>query len=180
VRSSNPVLVPLTRKSRKATPCERVEVDAFPFRIGREARLGATPWKTKRGERRQGVALPNNDLYLEKVGRAQFISREHAQIEERGDGTFYVVDRGSICGTTVGTTFVGGISIGGECALKDGDVVTLGPARSPYRYRFDAQGAVSDGPHYSRRRRSCISSAWLGVAAILVAMFTIVFHGFML
>lgn len=86
-------------------------------------------------ERRTGTMTPNNDLYLFNVGRKMFISREHMQIERCGD-VFEVVDRGSFCGTTVDGNLVGGENRGGRCTVRDGSVIVLGTAASPYAYRL--------------------------------------------
>ena len=176
-----PMLVPLTRRTRKAALTDRIALDAFPFRIGREARLCMTPWHMKHGERREGTALPNNDLYLEPVGRAHYISREHVQIERRADGSYWAVDRGSICGTTVGNRFVGGTGTGGSCLLADGDELILGSSRSPYRFRFTVRAEESAWPAgFGKRGSRRVSHALLGVAALIVVAMTIVVHGFML
>ena len=180
VNRSTPLLIPLSRKSRKACPCERIELRELPFRIGRETRLYSSPWHMKHGERRKGLAAPNNDLYLEQVGKAHYISREHAQIERRDDGSYYVVDRSSICGTTVGGTFVGGTGLGGECLLQDGDTVILGPPRSPYRFRFNTCSDPAHVKAHRSRRHHRGSQAWLGILAAVVSIASIIVHGFML
>ncbi|MDP6630330.1 MAG: FHA domain-containing protein [Kiritimatiellia bacterium] len=176
-----PTLTPLNRKTRRAAPYAHIEIREFPFRIGRESRLQLQAWKMPRWERRQDLALPNNDLCLEQVGKGQFISREHLQIEERDDGTFLVVDRGSICGTTVGDTFVGGGGQGGSCRLRDGDTLVLGPPHSCYRFRFELQPLQHGKRTANRRHRHAVNSGlWLGLLTVITAAATVAVHGFML
>ncbi len=177
---TTPTLTPLNRRTRRATPCPRVAIREFPFRIGRESRLGHQPWKVGHRERRQGTSLPNNDLYLENVGKGIFVSREHLQIERHDDGSFCVVDRGSICGTTVGGKFFGGAGQGGTCQLNDGDTVILGPAYSDYRFRFSLQ--TPSRRRQTHRRFHCVANRgfWLGLLGLITVIATVAVHGFML
>jgi len=153
----------------------------FPFRIGRESRLDVHPWKMSGDERRSGLALPNNDLYLDQLGKGHFISREHLQIEQGEGNAFLVVDRGSICGTTVGDTFVGGMGKGGMCRMQDGDTLIIGPAHSHIRFRFEMKPAHRHKSAAHRRyQRMAGSTLWLAVLAVVTVIATVAVHGFML
>src|SRR5260221_8232070 len=80
-----------------------VRIGQFPFKIGRE---GRSPSPLARLadiiERRLGAAPESNDLYLlESPFSAEHqISPAHCSIELVG-GEFFLVDRGSVCGSTV-------------------------------------------------------------------------------
>jgi predicted component of type VI protein secretion system len=90
-------------------------------------------------ERRRTGAPPNNDVYLLDTTEKLQISREHFQIEQRADGSFELVDRGSACGTRVGNRAIFDGDKGGRCELKPGDSITLGINSSPYVFRFVVQ-----------------------------------------
>lgn len=91
-----------------------------------------------RAERRKpGASPPNNDLYLPDREEPLNVSREHFHIEPDGSG-FVLVDRQSTCGTLVEGTRVGGQNNGGTVPLRDGDVIIVGTARSPYVFKFRA------------------------------------------
>jgi len=181
VKQSTPALVPLTRKSRKAFPFTCIEMHGFPFLVGRESRGLGTSGSLEHGENRRGSSCPNNDCYLEHAGRGRFISREHFQIEKRANGAFYLIDRGSICGTTVAKAFIGGAGIGGECELKHGDEIILGSSRSPYRFRFAAQGSRrATRTRRLERHHNSAGNLWLGAVALVVGTLSVVVHGFML
>jgi hypothetical protein len=108
----------------------------MPFRIGRESRVKKVNGRVERIERpKLDDREPNNDLYLVDRGHLLNISREHLRIELVGDA-FYLVDRGSACGTKVNGEPVGGDDQGGRTILKDGDIITIGTMESPYRFRF--------------------------------------------
>lgn len=120
----------------------------LPFRIGRESRVKKVNGRIERIERpKLDDREPNNDLYLVDRGHLLNISREHLLIEVDGE-SFYLVDRGSACGTKVNGEPVGGEDQGGRSILKDGDIITIGTMESPYRFRFlDLRGfmiATSD------------------------------------
>ena len=108
----------------------------LPFRVGRESRVKKVNGRIERIERpKLDDREPNNDLYLVDRGHLLNISREHLRIEIDGDA-FYLVDRGSACGTKVNGEAVGGDDQGGRTLLNDGDIITIGTTESPYRFRF--------------------------------------------
>ncbi|HEC16479.1 MAG TPA: FHA domain-containing protein [Sedimenticola sp.] len=136
----NPVLVALTPEAEASIGGERLVLDHFPFRIGRESRIEMVSGMPRLAERRRsGDPNPNNDLYLQDRGRMLNVSRQHLQIERDGDGGYRVLDRGSACGTLVGSNKIGGHDAGGECPLKDGDLLVIGTSESPFVFRFVLQ-----------------------------------------
>lgn len=114
----------LTKEAEAALGGARqVELTTFPFKVGRE---------TKSSDR-----SAHNDLYLveRESGHSLHISGEHFSIE-CVDGEFYLVDRGSACGTIVAGRRIGGNRKGGRTLLRDGDELTVGTNHSRYIYRF--------------------------------------------
>jgi pSer/pThr/pTyr-binding forkhead associated (FHA) protein len=71
------------------------------------------------------------------------ISREHFSIELVG-GEFFVVDRGSACGTIVGGTRLGGALQGGRTGLRHGDQIKVGTEESPYIFQFEVVSHDAD------------------------------------
>lgn len=138
-------LVALTNEARHALGGRAdVWMDRFPFRFGRESR--SSPSDTSHHvELRLGTAPEVNDLYLIEPPWTDLfeISREHFAIAYE-HGQFWLVDRGSACGTIVAGTQVGGRRAGGRAALREIDTIVVGNADSPYSFRFEAvSGAVS-------------------------------------
>ena len=131
-----PLLRALTPETQDAIEADEVEICAFPFRVGRESRSGKGLGLFRFRKRRSEATPPNNDLYMTDFGKRLSISREHFQIEQREDGSFELVDRGSMCGTIVDGEVVGGQSRGGRCLLEDGDVIVVGKSKSPYLFKF--------------------------------------------
>jgi hypothetical protein len=129
-------LIPLTDKARCAAFEKNIPIGQYPFRVGRECRIHIKDGNEISAERRRTGAAPNNDLYLQDSAEKMQISREHFQIEQRADGGFDLVDRGSACGTRVGNKTIRG---GGRCELKQGDTITIGIQSSPYVFRFVVQ-----------------------------------------
>jgi len=135
------VLQTETQDAAEAVPQQQlfdgmVCIRRMPFRIGRESRVKKVNGRFERIERpKLDDREPNNDLYLVDRGHLLNISREHLRIELVGDA-FYLVDRGSACGTKVNDEPVGGDDQGGRTILKDGDIITIGTMESPYRFRF--------------------------------------------
>lgn len=83
-----------------------------------------------------GAAPRVNDLYLrEESSGSLYISGEHFAIE-CVDNQFFLVDRGSACGTIVAGRRVGGDRTGGRTELRDGDEVIVGTGRSRYVFQF--------------------------------------------
>jgi hypothetical protein len=133
---STPVLVPLTPEAREAARRDTIALDHFPFRVGRESRLGVHHGALQVMERRKQAEDPSNDLYLLDTGKVLNISRQHFQIEQSTNGTYELVDRGSACGTIVGNQVLGGHDAGGRATLEDGNVIVVGTSASPYVYKF--------------------------------------------
>lgn len=134
-------LLALTPEAVEAVPLPQIEDDLilmhhFPYKVGRESRVKQIDGRLERVERpKKDDSEPNNDLYLVDRGHLLNISREHFQIEQR-DGAFYLVDRGSACGTKIGRESVGGDDTGGAQLLNDGDIIAIGAKSTPYVYRF--------------------------------------------
>ena len=63
------------------------------------------------------------------------VSREHFQIERRGSA-YYLVDRGSACGTLLEGIVIGGDRTGGEQLLANGDVIIVGTSESRHVFKF--------------------------------------------
>ena len=134
--AATPVLQPLTSEARKSIQGDEIILDKSPFRVGRECRVRMVDGSLHVIERRKTHDPPNNDLYLLDGGRRLNVSREHFQIEQKEDGTYELLDRGSACGTIVGKQVVGGSDKGGRGLLKDGDVIVVGTSESPIMFRF--------------------------------------------
>lgn len=64
------------------------------------------------------------------------IATEHFLIDRVGD-QFFVVDRGSVCGTIVAGKQIGGSRTGGQTELRHGDVIMVGTSISEYAFRFE-------------------------------------------
>ena len=136
------VLKPMTKEAFKAIPPNYhndglTGIMKFPFRIGRETRVQKVKGELVRLERskRKNGKEPTNDLYLMDHGQKFNISRKHLKIE-LVDGEYHIVDRGSVCGTTVKGENIGGDKQPGRAVLKDGDVVSIGCSSTPYVYEF--------------------------------------------
>ena len=115
-----------------------VGIHRFPFRVGRESRGKMVEGVFHRVERpRLGDSAPNNDLYLVDGGEPLQISREHFRIERTASG-YQLVDRGSVCGTSVAGEWFGSEEKGGTVPLRDGDEIRVGVDPTPFRYTFIA------------------------------------------
>jgi pSer/pThr/pTyr-binding forkhead associated (FHA) protein len=108
----------------------------FPFRMGRESRVEQVGRKAAHSERNKiSLGKPNNDIYLMDLGQYLQISRQHIQIDKTENG-FLLIDRESACGTIVNTIKIGSEDRGGNCELKDGDIIKIGSKKSPYEFQF--------------------------------------------
>ncbi|MEM7404419.1 MAG: FHA domain-containing protein [Pseudomonadota bacterium] len=114
------------------------DLPRFPVRIGREsrARESLLTRLLHLTERRTLNARPNNDLYLIDKGPVLHISREHFSILWE-DGQFLIVDRGSACGTVVGSEYIGQEQSNDEAVLEPGHTLIVGSPDSPMAFRFD-------------------------------------------
>jgi pSer/pThr/pTyr-binding forkhead associated (FHA) protein len=129
------LLVPLTPESRAALGAPQVEIERFPYRVGRESRGTQRTADGFVSERRNPGSRPSNDLYLVEHDEPMNVSRAHFLIERDGAG-YVLVDRESTCGTIVEGELVGGGTRGGTVALHDGDVIIVGTSNSPYAFKF--------------------------------------------
>ncbi len=136
------MLKALTPEAIGATPSTYIDGDliaimSFPFRVGRESRVAMVKGHLEIIERpkKDIGGKPNNDLYLVDRGHLLNISREHFQIELR-EGEYYLVDRGSACGTKLQDSSLGGEDSGGAVKLQDGDVIGVGAKSTPYLFQF--------------------------------------------
>lgn len=136
------MLKALTPEAVEATPAIDIDGDliviySFPFRVGRESRVAQINGRLEPIDRpkKDINSKPNNDLYLIDRGHLLNISREHFQIERR-EGEYYLVDRGSACGTKLHGTALGGDDKGGTIKITDGDVIGVGAKATPYLFKF--------------------------------------------
>lgn len=131
-------LVAVTKEAKRALGYQAdVHIATFPFKVGRESRV-TNPATPPQVEQRLGIAPQLNDIYLAEPPWADLlhISREHFSIERTGD-QFFLVDRGSVCGTIVAGQQIGGSRAGGRTEIEDGDLIIVGTSSSAYVFRFD-------------------------------------------
>ena len=132
--SDSVYLKALTPEARSAIGGPYYQIVRFPFRVGRECRLGF--WATNSDDaRRKPNSIPNNDLYIFEPGTVFNVSREHFTIDIRG-GAYVLMDRGSSCGTLVEGDHVGEKKKGGWRRLEDNDVIIVGSSESRYIFKF--------------------------------------------
>jgi hypothetical protein len=142
---SEATLVAVTDEAARALGGTReLRVTQFPFKVGRERRSYLVNDRPPVGvpQRRRGEAPPLNDVYLlAEASGGLHISGAHFAIE-CVDDRFFLVDRGSACGTMVAGNIIGGNRKGGRTELRDGDEVIVGNGRSRFifRFRFAATG----------------------------------------
>ena len=139
--TSNAVLLPLTKEATSAIvkgSCnnELITISTFPFRVGRESRLG----KNEKGlflklRIIKNNAKPNNDIYLLNESKHLQISKEHFQIE-KDNNKYTLKDRGSTKGTTINGITYGGKKESFEHSLNDGDIILIGDKTSLFKYQF--------------------------------------------
>lgn len=130
-------LVALTEEAEHALGGAReLLLTAFPVRFGRERRT-FEPGAPVAEDIRHGSAPQLNDVYLYELpdSTSLHISGAHFAIEQVDD-RFFVVDRGSACGTIVAGERVGGKRAGGRGELHHGDEIVVGTSRSRYIFRF--------------------------------------------
>ena len=134
-------LVPVTDEARTAIGNRSdVRVTEFPFRVGRESRVGRFERLKEEVERRLGGLAPVNHLYLIEPSSNPFhVSREHFEIHHL-DGQFVLVDRESACGTGVGVVRVGSDRRERRAVVRDSDLIVVGAANSPFVFRFQVEG----------------------------------------
>lgn len=134
------VLLPLTQEASSTLIQEHeknvIPIMKFPFRVGRESRVG----ENERGlflklRLKKTESRPNNDLYLIDNGSTLQVSKEHFEIQKTNN--FYLLkDRGSTLGTTINDITYGGNNEETEQVLNDGDIVKIGSKNSLYKFQF--------------------------------------------
>lgn len=116
-------LVPLTRETERAISRAGLNIDSFPFRIGRTQTAGETS------------AFDWNDLAFADTPPFN-LSRNHFVIERTEQGLL-VRDRGSLHGTMVNGERIGGLKGKSSAILSPGaNEVVAGNDDSPYRFRL--------------------------------------------
>jgi pSer/pThr/pTyr-binding forkhead associated (FHA) protein len=123
----------LTPEARACLRGSLLELRRYPFRVGRESREHAM-LDYPRTRRNPGFP-PSNDLYLLDPGPTLNVSREHFQIDLE-EGQFYLLDRGSSCGTLVEGEFLGTQSKSLRRKLESHDVIVVGTSISRYVFKF--------------------------------------------
>jgi len=127
-------LMALTSETRDAIGGPTLLADPLPFRVGRESRGPQGLARIFRSEQRALAVPRTNELYLRETAEQINVSRQHFQIQWDRDGLL-LVDRGSTCGTIVEGKPIGGAGEGGTAPLKDGDVIIVGTAYSPFIFK---------------------------------------------
>ena len=118
------VLTALTEHAKARLPEAVVNINKFPFRIGRKH---DTPGKG-------ATVFASNDLPIGDEKPYQ-ISRNHCSIEREGDH-FFVRDRGSSVGTVVNDKPIGLAEDTLTCDLQGGDnILLLGADDSPFKFK---------------------------------------------
>lgn len=136
------ILIPLTKESSEAmikSQCQKeiISITRFPFKVGRESRVG----ENERGlflklRLKKSEATPNNDLYLIDENKQLQVSKEHFEIQKTNN--FYLLkDRGSTLGTTINDVTYGGQECDEtEQVLNDGDIIKIGNKESLLKFQF--------------------------------------------
>jgi hypothetical protein len=127
-------LLALTDDARAALGGDQRVLERLPFKVGRESRL-APARPRQEADRRSTTQPPLNDVYLLERGELFNVSREHFLIEQEA-GRYFLVDRGSACGTIVEGRTIGGDRKGGRVELHDHDVIIVGTPASPFVFKF--------------------------------------------
>ncbi|HKY33885.1 MAG TPA: FHA domain-containing protein [Candidatus Polarisedimenticolia bacterium] len=127
-------LAALTPETSDAIQAREINIPFLPFRVGRESRRARWTDQGLVTERRKSVP-PNNDLYLTDLDEPMNVSREHFLIGRDAAG-FFLLDRGSTCGTIVEGDVVGGGAAGGRAVLRDHDVIVVGSSSSRFLFKF--------------------------------------------
>jgi len=133
------ILVPLTKDATNSVgQCSKgvIPIATFPFKIGRESRMG----ENEKGlfvklRFKKNDSIPNNDIYLIDANKAKQIDKEHFQIEKTNN-FFLLKDRGSKTGTTINDITYGGSESDIEQVLNDGDIIKIGSSDSEYKFQF--------------------------------------------
>ena len=138
-------LTALTEDARIAlNGSECIEINNFPFLIGRDQRMKRSNGKEYVAERRKHHGSPANHCYLIEKHSPMYISREHFALDYLGNNRFTLIDRNSACGTMVENERVGGHDSGGAIDLKPGQTIRVGTCNSPYLFRFDVDESIDE------------------------------------
>ena len=133
-------LMGLTPAAQNVLSGPAIDMNHFPFQVGRDLRDPARiRFRLRRNRRRSGTDHAGG-LYLPDEGSRHRVSREHFLIG-REDREFYLEDLRSSCGTLVEGELIGGNRRGGRCTLRNGDVIIPGGSHSPYVFKFVGSAA---------------------------------------
>lgn len=133
-----PRLTAVTAEAKAALAGEEyVELTVFPFRFGRESRTSDRRRPMAVTDRRLKAAPLNNHFYLFDFGEPLHISREHFQIERDEEMTYFVVDRGSACGTIADSEALGNHQTRMFRIVQHGSIIIVGTPTSPYQFRLE-------------------------------------------
>jgi hypothetical protein len=134
----------MTPEARRLLGVPTVEVDAFPFKVGRgEFRRAAVlmgglkrkmeqVFRTADFDEGEG---PSSVFELPEKEQSRYVSREHFEIVKSKHG-YELVDLGSSLGTIVDGELIGGKRTGGRAKLEDGSVIMVGSHHSGFIFRF--------------------------------------------
>lgn len=112
---------------------ETIGIWNFPFRIGRECRIKVLNNENVITSRHSTLStITNNDLYIVDIADKLQISREHLSIVNE-ENKYFLIDKSSTCGTYINEVLVEQMK---KHELKDGDIIKLGSAESPYVFEF--------------------------------------------
>jgi pSer/pThr/pTyr-binding forkhead associated (FHA) protein len=135
------VLIPLTEDAKltiteTSNSKKLIPINTFPFKIGRESRMG----KSDRGlfvklRIMSNHARPNNDIYLVDNKNTIEISKEHFEISNDKD-EYLIKDRNSTLGTKLNNIEIGKEQSKYTHILKDGDIIKIGSNHSKYEFQF--------------------------------------------
>jgi pSer/pThr/pTyr-binding forkhead associated (FHA) protein len=136
------VLVPLTDEAKLSITTVQnnekiIPISNFPFKVGRESRMG----ESERGlfvkfRIMTNHLKPNNDIYLiDNNEHHMEISKEHFVIENT-ENEFSIMDRNSTMGTKLNNIEIGKEKSRFSHILKDGDIIKIGSNHSKYEYQF--------------------------------------------
>ena len=127
-------LIARTDDARRALGMAEVIIEAFPLNVGRECRTALMKLSMS-VDRRLGGTSQVNDIYLVDPIPPYRVSREHFLID-CAEGKFILTDRGSVGGTIVNGTTLGGDRRGGHTELHNQDEIVVGDETSPLVFVF--------------------------------------------
>jgi len=135
------VLVPLTEDAKSTITLlhnrkKLIPISTFPFKIGRESRMG----ESDRGlfvklRILSNYSKPNNDIYLIDNNDTLEISKEHFEIINDKD-EYLIKDRESTMGTKLNNVEIGKEQSKYTHILNDGDIIKIGSSHSKYEFQF--------------------------------------------